>query len=251
MEPPLDARARPDDTDLTSADDPISLDWADLGAFEPVLLSNGWTLKDCDGDGPVVCIRGVNDELLGAVELLNFALEDDVAHATNEDELYAAFEDRLAVRIAELQADRSAACPGYTVAAEDLTRAEVDGEPALIYTTVGTDADGTESERHRAAILLKGNQTWLITANSYGEDACMPRGDHELGLERGPRIAIVSVAEAETGSYFAVVPHDGPDARLHVVLGDTIHEIAVQRLVDAAAQDVPAAEGMLLTRLAP
>lgn len=50
----------------------------------------------------------------------------------------------------------------------------------------------------------------------------------KAGLKRGKRIAHLDVTGRATGSWFAVVPADGPDARLHVVLGDTIHEVVVQ-----------------------
>ena len=63
--------------------------------------------------------------------------------------------------------------------------------------------------------------------------------------DRGRRIAQVEVATAATDSFFAVVPADGPDARLHLVIGDTIHEVVVQHVkadlvaaIDDAKRDV-------------
>jgi hypothetical protein len=46
----------------------------------------------------------------------------------------------------------------------------------------------------------------------------------------GRRIAELDVRRSATGSFFAVVPPDGPNARLHLVVGGRIHEVVVQHV---------------------
>lgn len=72
----------------------------------------------------------------------------------------------------------------------------------------------------------------------------------KAGLKRGTRIAHLDVTAKSTGSWFAVVPADGPDARLHVVLGDTIHEVVVQALHTEVADSLTTTRVQWLDKLA-
>jgi hypothetical protein len=54
--------------------------------------------------------------------------------------------------------------------------------------------------------------------------------DDASRYDRGARIAQLDVIPSDTGSFFAVVPADGPSARLQVIIGDTIHEVVVQHV---------------------
>ena len=80
--------------------------------------------------------------------------------------------------------------------------------------------------------------------------AMSPEDVREAGLKRGKRIAHLDVTARTTGSWFAVVPADGPDARLHVVLGDTIHEVAIQALHTTVADTLATSRAQWLDKLA-
>lgn len=79
---------------------------------------------------------------------------------------------------------------------------------------------------------LNGGKVYLVRQGERARIA-QPRAMTEqdvraAGLRRGARIAHLDVTAKATGSWFAVVPADGSDARLHIVIGDTIHEVVVQ-----------------------
>jgi hypothetical protein len=79
---------------------------------------------------------------------------------------------------------------------------------------------------------MNGGRIFLLH-NGRKQRISQPRAmtvEDAAAYQRGPRIAEVEVASTSTGSIFAVVPPDGPKARLHLVIGDTIHEIVVQHV---------------------
>jgi hypothetical protein len=79
---------------------------------------------------------------------------------------------------------------------------------------------------------LDGGRLWLLH-NGRKQRIAQPRPmtvEAASKYRRGPRIALVDVQRSETGSFFAVVPPDGPKARLQLVVGRTIHEVVVQHI---------------------
>ena len=79
---------------------------------------------------------------------------------------------------------------------------------------------------------LKGGRIFLLH-NGRKQRIYQPRPmtvEDASKYDRGPRIAQVDVRRSSTGSFFAVVPADGPKARLQLVIGDTIHEVVVQHV---------------------
>lgn len=70
-------------------------------------------------------------------------------------------------------------------------------------------------------------------------------------LHREPAVAQLTVVDHEAGSSFVVVPPDGPDARLHLIVDGLIREVLVQHVTPAALEAVPDAGGHLLGRVRP
>lgn len=71
----------------------------------------------------------------------------------------------------------------------------------------------------------------------------------ERGLEWGPAIANLAVADGETGSYFAVVPPDGADARLTVAIDGVLHPVVIQQIAKDVVDTLPDLDELVLTRL--
>lgn len=71
------------------------------------------------------------------------------------------------------------------------------------------------------------------------------------GLEPGETIPAVRLADTATGSYFVVVPPDGPDARLHLVVDGTIHPVLIREADHSELTDVPEVAHSVLDRLHP
>ncbi|MGH3442857.1 MAG: hypothetical protein ACRDUY_12610, partial [Nitriliruptorales bacterium] len=59
----------------------------------------------------------------------------------------------------------------------------------------------------------------------------------------------LAVADAETGSYFAVVPPDGADARLTVAIDGVLHPVVVQQIRKDVLDSLVDIQELVLTRL--
>lgn len=70
-------------------------------------------------------------------------------------------------------------------------------------------------------------------------------GRHQVG----PRVAALGVEEADTGSFFAVIPPDGDASRLYLVVDGTFHEVVVQAVTPETAAGLPDGDGSALVRV--
>lgn len=91
---------------------------------------------------------------------------------------------------------------------------------------------------------------WQGEKHRIQQPRAMTAADVEqLGLEYGPTVTGLVAGEVE-GSWFAVVPPDGAEARLHVVVGDTIHPVVVQAIDEQLVRSISDATSPVITRLA-
>ena len=98
---------------------------------------------------------------------------------------------------------------------------------------------------------LEGGRLWLIW-NGQKQRIYQARGmtvEEAGGYAKGERIAQVVVSRRRTGSTFAVVPFEGPDARLHLIVGGTIREVVVQHVKASVVDSLPALQAPVLDRL--
>ena len=98
---------------------------------------------------------------------------------------------------------------------------------------------------------LEGGRLWLIW-NGQKQRIYQPRGmtvEEGRGYAKGLRTAQVALSGRSTGSMFAVVPFDGPDARLHLIVGGTIHEVVVQQVKASVINSLPMLHTPVLDRL--
>lgn len=98
---------------------------------------------------------------------------------------------------------------------------------------------------------LDGGRLWLIW-NGSKQRIYQSRGmtREEAGrYSRGPRIAQVVVSGRRTGSQFAIVPFDGPEARLHVLVGGALHEVVVTQVRTPVIDALPTLNRPVMDRL--
>lgn len=72
-----------------------------------------------------------------------------------------------------------------------------------------------------------------------------------MGIELGAPVVHVHLTEAPTDAFFAVVPPDGSDARLHLVVDAVAHPVVVQEIAAEAVEGIPTAGEPRLGHVAP
>jgi hypothetical protein len=70
----------------------------------------------------------------------------------------------------------------------------------------------------------------------------------ELGLTIGDP-APDDLVVGEEGSAFVMYPSDGPDSKLHLMDGDTLHELRIVATAEATVADLPDLEDLVVHRV--
>lgn len=293
---------------------PLAVDWTDPDLA--VELDNGWILRDCDGDAPLLCVHD-GDDLLGVLEAGSSPLDDELAGILETEGVEATLRHHIAEHHGILSADRGRGCAdGYRYEEHPTEPALLAGVPALRFGSSGYAGDA-EVERNVNYITIWGGQLRSISAVANDPGSCVhsdtlvelrpqelarlqpeldslvagsvlpestaivdgtvlaidggldgglvyfvwqgrkqriqqprpmtPSDLTALGLRPGPAVASL-VAGRGPGSYFVVSPPDGPDARLHVVIGDVVHPVLVQHVAPDVLRGMPDTTD-LITRL--
>jgi hypothetical protein len=159
----------PEPVESPVAEGPVMVWDAPAGAVE---LTDGWTLRDCDGDAPLWCFVAPDGEERGTLEYSRRTEDERFMGATDDADRWTrlhAVHDDLADWIVE---DRSVGCPGHTVAIDPVEDRIVEGAPALVRGFVMTDPDGAVVESSLAVHVATGDDhVWFaVTANA--PDSC-------------------------------------------------------------------------------
>ena len=158
--------------------DPIDVDLRPGGSA--TTLGNGWTVRHCEGDAPLLCVRTGDGDVLGTVEFGSYPLTDEIAQALESGNLFEALEERVAEQQEWVETDRAEGCgQEYAFHPEPARRTTVGGEPAVAYGFSGI-VDGLEIERHRAYYAVHDGQLWVINAAAAHPDGCMTLGMGEF-----------------------------------------------------------------------
>lgn len=140
--------------------------WEQVGE---VALDDRWTLTDCEGDAPLLCVDD-REGFAGAIEYLTYPQGDPPAAG---DEI-AWLSDALGQFMADLQADRTAGCgPDYVVSHTDPATTTLEGRPAIAYTFTGIDGEGAVHELGFAVSSIDGHVRQLIAGNAYDAEGCL------------------------------------------------------------------------------
>jgi hypothetical protein len=297
----------------------IAASW--VAGSGPVDLADGWRVRDCEGDAPLLCIE-LDGDVVGTLSLDSYPLTAEMAAADDETalaEALRAFADSRAVGIAD---DRVAGCGGgYRFRAEPVVDVTMAGHPGVRYGFRGTE-DGVLTEYVLSYATVEAGQIWIVVADGAADGGCM--GDVELdlfdpvvlerfaptldrivagtplpvagsrvedrtivgvdggldgglvyvvaghekhriqqpramsveeaedeGLRRGDPIVRVRTSDSSTGSFFAVVPADGPEARLHLIVDGVMHPVVIQEVDAAALEGLTDADPPVLAHLRP
>jgi hypothetical protein len=132
-------------------------------------LPNGWVLRDCEGEAPLVCVAD-GDRHVGAIELGAYPAPDGV-----EQDVLAHLLAHATTFLDDMRADRAAGCPGTTfepIAAEPF---DVGGTPGVRAGFLMRNAAGDVAEHHVLYWAVDAGTQFVITAAAYAEDGCMER----------------------------------------------------------------------------
>jgi hypothetical protein len=152
------------------------IDWADL---EPVDLGDGWIVRDCDGDAPLLCFDR-NGEFVGLIELNTFPVPAELAGVGSEDELVAAMRTWATDNLDGVVADRSEGCGAdYEVEVEAPVEQTVAGNNGVRYGFRGIEG-GAMTEYVISYATVADDQLWIVVADGAADGGCM--GSDELDL---------------------------------------------------------------------
>lgn len=155
---------------------PLVVDWEDL---EPVDLGDGWVVRDCDGDAPLVCVDR-DGEFVGLIELNTFPVPAELEDAADADELVAAMRAWAADSLDGVVADRAQGCgAAYEVEVEAAVEQMVAGNPGVRYGFRGIE-DGAMTEYVISYATVADDQLWIVVADGAADGGCM--GSDELQL---------------------------------------------------------------------
>jgi hypothetical protein len=151
--------------------EPIGVDWTDTAE---VPLPNGWSVRDCEGDRPHVCIYD-GAELLGDIELLAgypLSTDDD---ASDPAALAAAWARRM---IDDFRTDRGNGCAAFTFSPLEVAELTVGGEQGARGSFTLTDERGNVVEHViNHYVVIDGRMT-IINTDAYALDGgCLPPAD--------------------------------------------------------------------------
>ena len=156
----------------TTTVDTTGFDAFDWLAPQPIAIGNDWTIADCEGDGPLLCLTH-EDGRYAKVEYLRFvspAGTDVDAHAQRF------FED--------FTTDRRQGCgEGYQMVQEPVLHLESKDGPVVRYGFSGGfgGSAGSITERTIQWAGARGDGLVLVTLSAYDPGACIsPEGEGTL-----------------------------------------------------------------------
>jgi hypothetical protein len=139
-----------------------------------VALANGWTLRDCLGERPTMCLWD-GETFVGDVELADGYPLDPHEDGLTDAEILAG---RAESFLEHFREDRGAGCEGFAFEADEVTDATVAGQPAVRAAFTLRSADGTPVERVVNHFLRHGDGIALVTTDAYAaEGGCLPPSD--------------------------------------------------------------------------
>jgi hypothetical protein len=142
----------------------------------PTDVGRGWSIRDCEGDAPLVCVDrdGVP---AGVLEIGRFPLNSlpDVVAAQQGSGDRAALDTQARVFLRDLSADRKEGCGlGYGIASAPVVHLRAADGPVVRYGFTGTGDDGSPSERIVQYAGIRGTTLVILTANAYDVGGCLP-----------------------------------------------------------------------------
>ncbi len=133
-------------------------------------LPTGWTVRDCEGDRPHMCVWD-GDVFLGDIEIVGGYPLDPVDDPRDPEGLLTAWAERF---VADFREDRAKGCPDFTFTGDDVTPARIGGEPAVRTGFTLRATDGTVVERVVNHYTLHGGEIWLVNTDAYAaEGGCL------------------------------------------------------------------------------
>lgn len=149
------------------------IDWSDSS---PVALEDGWTVRSCEGDAPILCVER-DGNTVGGVEANAFpiasfdALDPGADDKTNLQLFARSFLDTF-------EADRAAGCGAdYRFAPIDPEPFPLGGEVGITYGFVGTTADDEPSELNLQYATIQDDHVVTVVAVAYDEGGCPGRDE--------------------------------------------------------------------------
>ena len=164
-----------DDTTAATSTSEAGVEPYDWRAPTRVALDDEWTLDDCEGDAPFVCVER-NGETVGFLEIVEFPVEsfEQLREPLADGDEARALEVLAESFFRDLRDDRSLGCgEGYTVEPIEPRPVTTADGPALRYGLVGTTADGAAAERVVQYAAIRGETLVLLAANAYSADGCL------------------------------------------------------------------------------
>lgn len=157
---------RPADDPATGAPDGESdapevsgaIDWREQRG--EAVLPNGWRVAFCEGDAPVLCVTD-GGETVGTVDLGRYPAEAGLT-------LDARIEDYLA----NLEQDRTQACPDHGFTAAPAAEASLGGLTGLQYGFTLTAPDGAVTEQVIGWMAERGEEVFVLTVDARDPDGC-------------------------------------------------------------------------------
>ena len=146
------------------------VDWGPDAA--PVDLGDGWTVRDCEGDAPLLCVDR-DGELVGTLALSSFEPTEDLAAADTPEELtdaLRAFAESLEDGVVQ---DRAAGCGAdYVVEHEPVAVVTMSGQPGVRYGFRGIQ-DEAVTEFVLSYATVADGRLWIVVAEAATDDGCM------------------------------------------------------------------------------
>ena len=150
-----------------------AIDWT---APAPTDVGQGWSVRDCEGDAPLVCVDR-DGAPAGVLEIGRFPLDSlsEVVAARQQDGDRAALDTQAKVFLRDLSADRKEGCGiGYGIAPAPVAHLRAADGPVVRYGFTGTGDDGSPSERIVQYAGIRGTTLVILTANAYDVGGCLP-----------------------------------------------------------------------------
>lgn len=158
-------------TPTTEASGSLAVSWTGTGAVD---LPNGWTVRDCDGDRPQVCIYD-EGTFLGDVELLaGFPLAPE-----EESGEPGAVAIQWAQRMVDdFRADRAQGCAAFRFEPLEVVGARVGGRPGARGGFTLTDGEGRVVEHVVNHYVVVDGQMTIVNTDAYATSGgCLPPAD--------------------------------------------------------------------------
>jgi hypothetical protein len=137
--------------------------WTD--PFE-ITLPTGWTLRDCEGKRPHLCVWD-GEAFLGDIEIAGgYPLDPGEEDMTPEALLTA----RAEAFLEHFGRDRAEGCPGFSFTGDPVAGASMAGIPAVRTGFTLRAEDGLVVERVVNHYALHEGEVWLVNTDAYATD---------------------------------------------------------------------------------